>query len=80
MHANRLYTHKPNVIPQTEAEKFPGLITMSTDGCYTISETLERAIETQKTKLTAEALQRTKDANRIKLYTKKRTRPPPHRN
>ena len=76
MHANRLYTHKPNVIPQTEADKFPGLITMSTDGCYTTSDLLERAIEDQKTKLAAETLQRIqgdKQKNRRKAKKRKPT-------
>ena len=46
MHANHLYTHKPNVIPQAEAAKYPGLITMATDGSYTTSDILEQAIIT----------------------------------
>jgi len=58
MHANRLYTHKPNVIPQEEAAKYPGLINMATDGSYTTSDILEQAIINLKTKLTAETLQR----------------------
>ena len=79
MHANRLYTHKPNVIPQTEAEKFPGLITMSTDGCYTTSDLLEQAIDDQKTKLATETLQRKNAAHLNKRQlTKKRARPSPH--
>ena len=78
MHANRLHTHKPNVIPQTEAEKFPGLITMSTDGCYTTSDLLERAIEDQKTKVTAETLQRTQRDKQNRRHTKKRKRTTSH--
>ena len=78
MHANRLYTNKTHVIPQAEAAKYPGLVTMSTDGSYKISDTLEQAITDQQNKLSKETLQRAKDTKQNKPYTKKRPRPPPH--
>jgi hypothetical protein len=73
MHANRLYTHNPNVIPQDDAAKYPGLITMATDGSFTISDILEQAIINLKTKLTAETLQRATLAKRKRRHPNDRS-------
>ena len=43
-HAHRKYSSKTSHIPKADAEKFPGLVTMSTTGSYVISPILEAAI------------------------------------
>ena len=39
-----LFTNKPEVVAEADADKYSGLISMSPDGTYTISQVLTRAI------------------------------------
>ena len=79
MHANRLHTSKPPVIPAEDAEKFPGLIGMSTDGEYTIAPALEAAISSQEERLKREREVRVEKARNFAALTKNPKRAKPAR-
>ena len=71
MHANRQYTSKTPVIPQVDADKYPGLVSMTVTGEYIVSEALEAAIKGQKEKLENEKQRRAAAKAKEKSLTKR---------
>ena len=64
LHANRLHTDEPNVVPASDAKKFPELIAMTTAGKYNIAAVLTNAISDLRAQI---------EADRAKLANAKRS-------
>ena len=76
MHAARLHTTKPHVIPQQDAEKYDTLIGMAVDGKYELTNVLPDEIAKHEAALKTKIEKRkAKVAHRMKPRGRKKQRP-----
>ena len=64
LHANRLHTEELNVVPASDAKKFPELIAMTTTGRYNIATVLTNAISDLRSQIEADKLANAKRSNK----------------